>query len=39
MTEFILNNQSIQTDLHPATTILDFIRYERGSEGNENRLP
>ena len=35
MTEFILNDQHIVSDLHPGTTVLDFIRYERDLKGTK----
>jgi xanthine dehydrogenase small subunit len=35
MIEFILNNQDIQTDLPPGTTVLDFVRYHKNLKGTK----
>ena len=35
MTEFLLNDHSIKTDLHPGTTVLDFIRYQKHLPGTK----
>ncbi len=35
MIHFILNNEEIATDLHPAITLLDFIRYHRRLTGTK----
>ncbi len=35
MIEFILNNQDIQTDLPPGTTVLDFVRYRQNLKGTK----
>lgn len=35
MITFILNNKSIQTDSHPGTTLLDFIRYGENMPGTK----
>jgi xanthine dehydrogenase small subunit len=32
---FILNNKTIQTDSHPGTTLLDFIRYNENMPGTK----
>src|SRR5687768_1262454 len=33
--EFILNNESIATELHPGTTVLDFVRYHKNLKGTK----
>ncbi len=33
--QFILNDQSISTDEHPGTTVLDFVRYRRNLKGTK----
>ena len=38
MIKFILNNQTIETDLPEGMTVLDFVRYAK-SERNKDRLP
>ncbi len=35
MVEFILNNQTIQTDLPAGTTVLDFVRYDENLKGTK----
>ena len=35
MIDFILNNQNIETDLPPGTTVLDFVRYRRNLKGTK----
>lgn len=35
MIQFILNDEEITTDLHPATVLLDFIRYNRHLTGTK----
>ncbi len=35
MITFILNNKTIQTDAHPGTTLLDFIRYDEHLPGTK----
>ena len=35
ITEFILNNRKIKTDLSPGMTLLDFIRYEKDLRGTK----
>jgi xanthine dehydrogenase small subunit len=35
MIEFILNNQTISTDLSPGTTVLDFVRYHENLKGTK----
>jgi len=35
MITFILNNKLVQTDNHPGTTLLDFIRYEMNLPGTK----
>lgn len=35
MTEFILNDRFVSTDLSPGTTLLDFIRYTEGLTGTK----
>jgi xanthine dehydrogenase small subunit len=33
--QFILNNEDITTDLHPGTTVLDFVRYRKNLKGTK----
>ncbi len=35
MTKFILNNQTIETDLPKGTTVLDFVRYHKNLKGTK----
>lgn len=35
MVKFILNNQTIQTDLPKGTTVLDFVRYHKNLKGTK----
>lgn len=35
MIQFLLNQELIQTEVHPATTLLDFIRYEQNLRGTK----
>ena len=35
MTKFILNNQTIETDLPIGTTVLDFVRYHKSLKGTK----
>ncbi|MBA2494514.1 MAG: FAD binding domain-containing protein [Acidobacteria bacterium] len=35
MVKFILNNQTIQTDLPAGTTVLDFVRYDKNLKGTK----
>lgn len=35
MYTFILNNQTIETDLPPGMTVLDFVRYEKNLKGTK----
>src|SRR5688500_17689262 len=35
MTKFILNNEDINTDLRPGTTVLDFVRYRQNLKGTK----
>ena len=35
MTKFILNNQTIETDLPIGTTVLDFVRYHKNLKGTK----
>ena len=35
MTKFILNNEDINTDLRPGTTVLDFVRYHKNLKGTK----
>ncbi len=35
MTKFILNNQSIETDLPKGSTVLDFVRYHKNLKGTK----
>src|SRR5687767_1373481 len=35
MIQFILNNENIVTELHPGTTVLDFVRYHRNLKGTK----
>ena len=35
MTRFILNNEDIDTDLSPGTTVLDFVRYHKDLKGTK----
>ncbi len=35
MIKFILNNETINTDLAPATTVLDFVRYQKSLVGTK----
>ena len=35
MIQFILNNQDITTELHPGTTVLDFVRYHKNLKGTK----
>jgi len=35
MIKFILNNQSIETDLSKGTTVLDFVRYHKNLKGTK----
>src|SRR3982751_6553054 len=35
MIEFILNNQTISTDLPPGMTVLDFVRYHQNLKGTK----
>ncbi|HYJ91673.1 MAG TPA: 2Fe-2S iron-sulfur cluster-binding protein, partial [Pyrinomonadaceae bacterium] len=35
MIKFILNDQSIETDLPPGTTVLDFVRYHQNLKGTK----
>ncbi|MCJ7820017.1 MAG: 2Fe-2S iron-sulfur cluster-binding protein [Bacteroidales bacterium] len=35
MITFILNNEKIQTDEAPGSSLLDFIRYEKGLTGTK----
>ena len=35
MLRFILNNQDIETELHPGTTVLDFVRYRKNLKGTK----
>ena len=35
MIEFILNNQDIQTDQPPGSTVLDFVRYHKNLKGTK----
>src|SRR5215203_5085616 len=35
MIKFILNNQSVQTDLPKGTTLLDFVRYHKNLKGTK----
>lgn len=35
MTKFILNNQTIETDLPPGETVLDFVRYRKNLKGTK----
>src|ERR1044072_8176941 len=35
MIRFILNNQDIETDLPPGTTVLDFVRYHQNLKGTK----
>lgn len=35
MIQFLLNNRLVQTDKHPGTTVLDFIRYEENLRGTK----
>ncbi|MBK8812398.1 MAG: FAD binding domain-containing protein [Acidobacteria bacterium] len=35
MIEFILNNQSVETDLPGGTTVLDFVRYHKNLKGTK----
>lgn len=35
MIHFILNNEDIETDLHPGTTVLDFVRYYKDLKGTK----
>ncbi len=35
MTKFILNNQTIETDLPIGTTVLDFVRYKQNLKGTK----
>ena len=35
MTEFILNNKTIKTDLPAGVTVLDFVRYEQNLKGTK----
>lgn len=35
ITEFILNNKKIKTDLSPGMTLLDFVRYEQDLRGTK----
>lgn len=35
MLRFVLNNQDIETDLAPGTTVLDFVRYRQNLKGTK----
>ena len=35
MINFILNNQTIETDLPKGTTVLDFVRYYKNLKGTK----
>ncbi|HEX2640019.1 MAG TPA: 2Fe-2S iron-sulfur cluster-binding protein, partial [Pyrinomonadaceae bacterium] len=35
MVQFILNDQDINTDLSPSTTVLDFVRYHQNLKGTK----
>ena len=35
MIKFILNNQTIETDLPKGTTVLDFVRYHKNLKGTK----
>ena len=35
MLQFILNDQDINTDLPPGTTVLDFVRYHQNLKGTK----
>ncbi|HEY8563622.1 MAG TPA: FAD binding domain-containing protein [Pyrinomonadaceae bacterium] len=35
MIKFILNDQTVQTDLPPGTTLLDFVRYHKNLKGTK----
>jgi xanthine dehydrogenase small subunit len=35
MIQFILNNENIESGLHPGTTVLDFVRYHKNLKGTK----
>jgi xanthine dehydrogenase small subunit len=35
MIQFVLNNEDIETDLHPGMTVLDFVRYQKNLKGTK----